>query len=140
MFTFGKNLIVLAVALCCGCNAPGPHFRHLTATRVTVDQATFDVRINRRLAEAIRVNSQYAPRLGPIAGQAARAMELVSGCPVTEVRGDAAQITGILDCGDGPPPVILIAGLNYECVAIDSYLGSADNATFVDYDCEAVPY
>lgn len=128
------------MVLCSACNAAGPHFRHLEPTRVTVEEATFDVRVNRRLAEAIRINPQYAPRLGPIAGQAARAMWLVSGCDVVEVRGDAAQITGVLDCGDGPPPVVLVAGLNYECVAIDSYLSSADGTTFVDYDCEAVPY
>ena len=123
-----------------GCDTAGPHFGDVPATRLSIDGATFDVRVNGRLAEAIRVNPQYAPRLGALAPRAARAMQIVSGCEVTEVRGDAAQITGILDCGEGPPPVILVVGLNYDCVAIDGYFSSNDDTTFVDYDCEAVPY
>ena len=138
-----RRLVSSGFALMFGvaaCNTAGPHFRHLPATRITVEQSTFDVRVNRRLAEAIRVNARYAPRLGPVGLEAARAMHLVSGCAVTEVRGDAAQTTGVLDCGEGPPPVVLVAGLNYECVAIDGYFSSVDGSYAVDYDCAPVPY
>jgi hypothetical protein len=98
------RLVLLLASLClAACNAPGPHFRGLPATRVTVDGSVFDVRVRDRLAEAMRVNTQYAPRFGPIRERAGRAMALVSGCEVAEVRGDQALATGILDCGDGPP-------------------------------------
>lgn len=96
------TLILMAVVLA-ACNTPGPHFRGLPATRVTVDGSTFDVRVQPRLAEAMRVNREYAPRLGPIKDRAARAMAQVSGCRVTEVRGDQALATGILDCDPVPP-------------------------------------
>lgn len=130
-------IVLLSIA---GCDGPGPHFRHLDATRVTIEGATFDVRVNRRLAEAIRVNPQYAPRLGQVAGQAAQAMRLVSGCPVAQVRGDAAQVTGILDCKGRALPDVLVVGLNYECYAVGRYVSPAAYQPYVDYECEAVPY
>ena len=136
----GKLISLVVVLVLTGCNNPGPHFRYLPATRVTVADATFDVRVNQHLAEAIRINSQYAPRLGPIPVEAADAMRLVSGCRVTEILGDAAQLTGVLDCGAGPPPIILVTGFNYECITVDSYISSADDNLIADYDCEAVPY
>ena len=86
-----------------GCNTAGPHFRGLPATRVTVEGSVFDVRVRGELAEAMRVNMQYAPRFGPIRERAGVAMAQVSGCKVKEVRGDQALATGILDCGKGGP-------------------------------------
>jgi len=80
------------------CNTAGPHFRGLPATRITVEGSTFDVRVRDELAEAIRVNAEYAPRFGPIKLRAGIAMAQVSGCKVKDVRGDQAQATGILDC------------------------------------------
>ena len=94
---------ICLLLLLSGCNTAGPHFRGLVATRVTIEGSTFDVRVQENLAEAIRVNPQYAPRFGPIRQRAGRAMALVSGCKVKEVRGDQAQATGLLDCGKGAP-------------------------------------
>ncbi|MDF1726725.1 MAG: hypothetical protein P1U53_03145 [Sulfitobacter sp.] len=88
----------LALCLLAACNTPGPHFRGLPATTVTVQGSTFDVRVRDELAEAIRTNSEYAPRFGPIRDRARIAMAQVSGCRVKEVRGDQAQAIGILDC------------------------------------------
>lgn len=81
-----------------GCNTAGPHFRGLPATRITIEGSTFDVRVREDLAEALRVNSEYAPRFGPIRRRAGLAMAHVSGCKVKEVRGDQALTTGLLDC------------------------------------------
>lgn len=80
------------------CNTAGPHFRGLPVTRITVEGSTFDVRVRDELAEAIRINAEYAPRFGPIQRRAGIAMAQVSGCTVKDVRGDQAQATGILDC------------------------------------------
>lgn len=124
-------LILIGAALS-ACNTPGPHFRGLPATRVTVDGSTFDVRVRDRLAEALRVNMEYAPRFGPIRDRAGVAMEQVSGCKVTEVRGDQALATGLLDCGSGPPPRTMTAGGQYECFAVDT-LGPAKG-----YQCDPV--
>jgi hypothetical protein len=97
----------------------------------------FDVRVQPRLAEAVRVNPQYAPRLGPIADRAKMAMEQVSGCEVTEVRGDAAQVTGLLDCGTGGPPR-WVPGRAWECFAVDGYVSPGLGEAFLDYECEQV--
>ena len=119
------------------CNTPGPHFRGLPATRITIDGSTFDVRVRDRLAEALRINSEYAPRFGPIRDRAARAMAQVSGCKVTEVRGDQALATGILDCGKGPPRDRLLPGDSYSCYPVDNWKAGGDDL-FVAYDCDPI--
>ena len=95
----GLPFFVLVIVLA-ACSGPDPHFRGQEVQRVTIEGSSFDVRLRGNLAEAIRVNPQYAPRLGPLRARAARAMEIVSGCKVTGVLGDQAQMTGLLDCDD----------------------------------------
>lgn len=82
------------------CADPSLYFRGAEVTRVTVDGSVFDVRVRGDLAEAVRVNPAYAPRLGPIGPRAGRAMAQVSGCRVRGILGDQAQITGVLECSD----------------------------------------
>ena len=121
------------------CNTAGPHFRGLPATTVTVDGSTFDVRVNGRLAEAIRTNVEYAPRFGPIKARAKRAMEMVSGCAVKEVRGDQAQATGILKCGKGGPAIDRLKPQGeYDCITLDSYVSPATNELVLDLDCDLI--
>lgn len=133
------TLVALILVSLAACDTPGPHFRGLPATTVTVDGSTFDVRVNGRLAEALRTNFEYAPRFGPIRDRAATAMEKVSGCKVKEVRGDAALATGILDCGKGgPAPDRLRPQGEYDCLTLDSYISPATNELVLDLDCELI--
>ena len=88
-------LLTLTLAACSG---GSPHFMGIPATTVEVGGSVFAVRVKGDLAEAVRTNPQYAPRMGPIGDRAAQAMEQVSGCKVREVRGDQALILGLLDC------------------------------------------
>lgn len=97
------GFLLCAVLWLGACNAPDPRFRGASATRITVQGSTFDVRVRDNRAEAIRVNMQYAPRFGPIQARAGAAMAAVSGCRVVDVTGDQAQAFGRLDCGNGPP-------------------------------------
>lgn len=129
----------LAILFLASCNTAGPHFRGLSATTVTVEGSTFDVRVNGELAEALRTNVEYAPRFGPIRARAGKAMEIVSGCKVKEVRGDAALATGILDCGKGGPPVDRLKPQGeYDCLTLDSYISPATNELVLDLDCELI--
>jgi hypothetical protein len=108
-------------------------------TTVTVDGSTFDIRVNGRLAEAIRTNAEYAPRFGPVQMRAQKAMELVSGCRVKEVRGDQAQATGLLDCGKGgPAPDRMKQQGEYDCLTLDSYISPATNEVVLDLDCTLI--
>jgi hypothetical protein len=133
------RLILISLIFLTACNTAGPRFRGLPATTVTIDGSTFDVRVNGRLAEAIRTNTQYAPRFGPIRDRAGRAMQMVSGCTVKEVRGDQAQATGILDCGKGGPPVDRLKPQGeYDCYTIDSYVSPATNELVLDLDCTLI--
>ncbi len=122
-------LLVLA-----GCSSAGPHFRGVPATRVTVEGSTFDVRVQETLAEAIRVNPHYTPRFGPIRARAGKAMAMVSGCIVTEVRGDQAQTTGLLDCGTGAPQD-RGGPLYVECVPVRGSAVRGLDGLRVDLDC-----
>ncbi|WP_299666909.1 hypothetical protein [uncultured Ruegeria sp.] len=89
---------VLVFLLLAACSGGTPYFRDQPATRVAVNGSIFDVRVRNELAEAVRVNPQYAPRLGPIRDRAALAMAQVSGCPLLDVLGDAAVTVGVLGC------------------------------------------
>ena len=109
-------LILLGFGLA-GCATPGPMYRGVPATRLTVEGATYDVRLRGLRAEAIRINPQYAPRFGPLRAKAAMAMEKASGCKVVDVRGDQAQAIGHLDCGDGPAPA-MTRPTALECVPV----------------------
>lgn len=121
------------------CNTPGPHFRGLPATRVTVDESVFDVRVRGDLAEAMRVNMQYAPRFGPIRARAAFAMEQVSGCTVKEVRGDQALATGLLRCKDRPSTWSRpVAPVSYGCVELRGWANEELGITHNEFDCD--PY
>ena len=129
----------LAITFLAACNTAGPHFRGLPATTITVEGSTFDVRVNGKLAEAIRTNAEYAPRFGPIQARAGKAMEIVSGCAVKEVRGDQAQATGILDCGKGGPAIDRLKPQGeYDCYTSDSYVSAATNELVLDLDCTLI--
>jgi len=107
-------LTVLALA---GCNTPSMAFRGIAPTKVSVDGSTFDVRVKGLLAQAIRTNVQYAPRMGPIGKRAKATIEQASGCEVYRVGGDQALISAVLDCGKGPPQPLPIVN-DYECHSV----------------------
>ncbi len=102
-----------------GCDTPTPAFRDVPATRIEVEDSVFDVRVRGRAAEAIRINSEYAPRLAGVAPRAVWAIERVSGCHVTALSGDQALIHARLKCSkDGP-----LDPAPYRCRAGDTYGG-----------------
>ncbi len=110
---------LLAILLLAACSGGTPYFRDQPATRVSVNGSVFDVRVRNELAEAVRVNPQYAPRLGPIRDRAALAMAQVSGCPLLDILGDAAITVGVLGCDRELGEKLIFDALmmrSYECV------------------------
>ena len=130
-------VVLMSCLVAVACNAPTPHFRGAEVTRVSVQGSTFDIRHRGRLAEAIRVNSEYAPRLGPIGRRAEIAMEAVTGCDVIEIRGDAALILGIMDCGDGArtPPMASYIPLYQDCEVVDIWVPSGSSTGYIEAEC-----
>ncbi len=115
---------LLAFLLLAACSGGTPYFRDLPATRVSVNGSVFDVRVRNELAEAVRVNAQYAPRLGPIRDRAALAMAQVSGCPLLDVLGDAAITVGVLGCDQELGEKLIFGALlrrPYECIDYGYY-------------------
>lgn len=127
-------LLILFCLSLAACNTAGPHFRGLPATRVTVEGSVFDVRVRDGLAEAMRVNTQYAPRFGPIKERAGVAMAQVSGCKVKEVRGDQALATGLLDCGKGAPRD-RVTSQALDCIPVRGTKLQGVGQVSVDLDC-----
>lgn len=103
-----RLLLLFPFLLLVACDAPSPHFADVPASRIAVNGSVFDVRQRGTLAEAVRVNPEYAPRFGPIRYRAGLAMALVSGCSVTRVLGDQAQALGRLDCPGRQAPAVLV--------------------------------
>lgn len=128
---------VFAFLFLAACSGGTPYFRDLPATRVAVNGSVFDVRVRNELAEAVRVNAQYAPRLGPIRDRAALAMEHVSGCPLLDVLGDAAVTIGVLGCDRELGEKLIFGALllrPYQCVDY-GYTSGYDYQVF-----ECTPY
>ncbi|CAD0186407.1 hypothetical protein RUESEDTHA_03315 [Ruegeria sp. THAF57] len=122
------------------CSAGTPHFNDVPATRIAVNGSVFDVRVRGELAEAVRINTQYAPRLGPIRERAALAMAQVSGCPILDVLGDAAVTVGVLGCVRQSGERLLLTSIsvpNYECIDFGTYESSGDGGYQV-FEC--TPY
>lgn len=135
-----KHVVILGAILLAACNTPGPHFRDRPATRVSVADSVFDVRVRDELAEALRINPQYAPRLGVIRNRAAHAMAAVSGCRVKEVRGDQAMTTGLLECPDTPANGRVVPQTTgaFECIRTDRGQFDLPDSVYEDYDCDPV--
>jgi hypothetical protein len=98
-------MIGLFLTLLAACNTPGPAFRGIVPVHVTVGESRFAVRTRGTRAQALRLTTEWAPRLAAVAPHAVAAIEAVSGCTVARLDGDAALVTARLDCGAGPPPM-----------------------------------
>ncbi|EAQ04534.1 lipoprotein, putative [Pseudooceanicola batsensis HTCC2597] len=83
------------------CDAAPTGFRGVPPSRHVVEGSQFSVYRKGGLAQAVRTNRQFAPRIGPLAGRAAVAIQQATGCRVTELAGDAAVLVGRLRC-DAP--------------------------------------
>ncbi|OUS36848.1 hypothetical protein A9Q94_07915 [Rhodobacterales bacterium 56_14_T64] len=125
-------LVVLLLVLLTGCISSTRHFRGVEAVRLQVDGSVFDIRLRGNLAEAIRVNPQYAPRMGPLRARAGFAMAKVSGCKVTGVLGDQALMTGILDCQEAAPGAVTSW---YDCGDVADWLKESGSAAYPKYEC-----
>jgi len=128
--------VVLSFALLASCATETRHFRGVDPVRVTVDGSSFDIRLRGNLGEAVRVNPQYAPRLGPLRARAGFAMEQVSGCTVTGVLGDQAVMTGILECGDQSMAPVKA---HYGCQDVRQWLKQDREHAYPSYGCTPNP-
>lgn len=114
---------VLALLLM-SCDTPGLAFRGVEPVRIAVGKSVFDVRVDGLRAEAIRLNTEWAPRLEAVAPRGVLAIERVSGCKVRRLDGDAAQMTARLNCGGRQAP--LPRGTDYACDVFEVFDGLAE--------------
>ena len=95
--------VISLVLLLAACDAGTRGLGDVPASRQQVEGAVFNVYASGDLAQAVRINRQFAPRIGPLAGQAAVAIQQATGCRVTEIAGDAAVLVGRLQCPSKVP-------------------------------------
>lgn len=82
------------------CAVPSPHFAGIAPVRAEVLGSEFEMRRKGDVVEVIRVNREWAPRLSEQLGRRAEiAVERAYGCPVRDIRGDAALMIARLKCG-----------------------------------------
>ena len=125
-------VIILVCAGLAGCDTPSRDFRAAPVTSVKIAQSVFDVRINGIRAEAIRINSEWAPRLAATAPRGVAAIEVASGCTVRRLRGDQAMMVADLNCG-GPLRALPHRDMQYlDCGLVDL------RDDFADLICEPV--
>ncbi|WP_198654829.1 hypothetical protein [Albibacillus kandeliae] len=131
-----RALLLLLVMLA-ACDTPGLAFRDRAVTRIAIAGDIFDVRLSGRLAEAIRLNTRYAPRAGPIAARAVAAMTLASGCVVSDLRGDQAVFTGLLACkGVRDPTAPLSVPSGYSC--LETRATGTGGRRYAEFDCDPI--
>ena len=129
-----RLIVLCGAALLAGCDMPSPEFSGLAPTRIEVAGSLFDVRVNGAKAEAIRLNPEYAPRLGKIGLRAGVAIEAVSGCTVTRIDGDAAMVRAQLRCGSGRDRSVVPDQLTYDC-DIDDGTRDRFGGNYTDMTC-----
>ncbi|QIE46920.1 hypothetical protein G5B38_16110 [Pseudohalocynthiibacter aestuariivivens] len=127
-----RILFLFIALLVTACDMPSPEFRGVTPMRVKIAQSTFDVRVRGTRAEAIRVNTEWAPRLAATAPRGVAAIEVVSGCKVRKLRGDQAMMTAHLNCGGSLRPLPVPRPSYLDCGLLD--LGD----DYADLICEPV--
>ena len=127
--------IVFVVLVLAGCAQGTSYFRDAPVTRVHVEHTLFEVRQRGRLAEAIRLNAQFAPHLKSVAAHAETAMRAATGCEVRELRGDAAQVLGILACAPDAQPV-WITRRTPECEVVDVFVPSGGVTGYLEAECD----
>ena len=132
-----KRWIALPVfAVLMACDTPSPAFRGIEPVRITVGKSTFDVRVRGNRAEAIRLNTEWAPRLAAVAPRAKAAIEKVSGCEVTKLEGDQALILARLKCGKGAAPLVVVPErIEYDCDIDDTYVNRGLGQEITEMTC-----
>ncbi|MBR9842052.1 MAG: hypothetical protein GYB25_02750 [Rhodobacteraceae bacterium] len=101
MHSRGMYRFPVMVFLCfSACAVPSPQFMGVDPVQAEVQQSRFVLRRKGNLVEVIRVSREWAPRLSEALGRRAEiAVEETYGCPVRDIRGDAALMIARLKCG-----------------------------------------
>jgi len=134
-------LFIGLLALLGACNTPSPAFRNVEPVRITVGKSSFDVRVDGNRAEAVRLNREWAPRIGAVAPRAIAAIETVSGCEVVKLGGDQALVMARLKCsGDVQPMDVQPGRIDYDCDIDDAYIRGASGERITEMTCTPRPY
>ena len=96
--------LILLCVLLMACNTAGRGFGGLPATRVTEGGATFDLRRQGDLVEAIRVSKHALPRYDWVAQRAALAAFRTYGCTPDWALGDPSVVRLGLACDGRAAP------------------------------------
>lgn len=129
--------LVLLLSLA-ACDTPGLDFKGIEPTRIEVSGTLFDVRIRGRMAEAIRLTPDPAPRWLRVGAKAGFAIEKVSGCKISRLGGDTAVVTAHLRCAGASMPPALPPKLHYVCDIDAPYTIRGTSIGVTEITCDQV--
>jgi hypothetical protein len=116
------------------CDRPSQAFRGVVPQRVSIGDSIFDIRVKEQRAEALRLNSEWAPRRAAVEPRARAAIEKASGCKVARIRGDPAMIVADLSCGSTPAPLPVRGPLECE---MDGRPLISGGEVYIDMSCDS---
>jgi len=93
--------ILFLAALLAGCDSPSPQFMRGERFEAEVEGSRFTIWRQGEAVEIYRTSPEVLPRLSEVFAKAEVAVRQTTGCAVASgsLRGDAALMTGTLDCG-----------------------------------------
>lgn len=107
--------IVMVILLITACNTAGRGFGRLPVQRVEAAGATFDLRRQGDIVEAIRVSKHAFPRYDWVAHRAALAAFSATGCEPKWALGDPSVVRLGLSCGGRKAPKVPKARATLYC-------------------------
>lgn len=128
---------VLLVLTFAACDTRSPYFSDVPTRRVVVNDVEFSIRHKGRLAEAVRVSSQWMPNLQSVAPFAETAIRGATGCDVRELRGDASFVLGVLACNENRS----FQGASHlrrtpSCEVVDVFVPSGGTTGYLEAECD----
>lgn len=97
----GRFALFPALLLLSCCDTPGLRHTGATPVRMEAGGMAFDIRVRNGMAEAIRTNAMWLPRMREVANNGGVAIERATGCKVAWLQGDPSVLLAGLDCGPG---------------------------------------
>lgn len=132
-----RLFFVFMVLTCAACDTRSPYFKDVPARRIVVNDLEFAVRHKGRLAEAVRVSSQWMPNLQSVAPFAETAIREATGCDVLELRGDASFVLGVLSCDENRSSQ-RASNLRRtpSCEVVDVFVPAGSTTGYLEAECD----
>lgn len=99
-----RRWLLFLILVLGACDDAGPGFRTTPKVEREVDGSRFSLRQNGNIVEAIRISPEFFPQFDQVAGRAAMAVKLETGCVPKWVDGDESLLRVGVSCNGERAP------------------------------------